>query len=907
MKSLHVVLLLLVLVVAGSLIALLSEYAESPVAGAPVVVGGTVPAVSADPGGDVDVPASRLEAGAVLSATPALATAPASAEAVLLGMVVTGLDKLPVADVLVLATMAGPERTVQEARTDSAGVARFVFDRTVVVTRLEVLPGPRSSRALQHPHVLLQPGMTREIELALPTPATVSGVVLGPEGQPVAGAGVLGWCTERPQFGQADGDDPHDRQTTTDTQGRFTLEHLGPEFLLLAQAPGMVCRWLAKGEVPPGAEVDGIVLELDFARTLSGRVIDQAGQPVAGVPLVANSGGTAWSSDGSYNTSIEGVSRSDPVSVRGVAGPDGLFSLGPVASTRYHLAVKHEPWLPFGQGCRAEDSPLEVQLERGVSLSGKVMDVDGVPLAGAEVSLRVSAMRAQGTYRTTVTDAQGGFHLEGLLSSMPAEQQPSGGLMSRLGSLFGAGDEPEATTETALMVAAAGHAIQVLQPVAIPADGQGHVDVWLEPEQALAGKVVDQQGAPLVGAFISLIGDRVVTYADTSFGRPTTWEWVLDVDEAYTDAQGHFRFEQLYDGLFEVRVSDPDDRDLTMVVNERSGNEEVIIRVDNQAMRGVVLRGSVLDTLTGEPIEHFSATAMRRTETGSSGSPREIHDTAGVFELTGLDPGEMYLSISAPGYAPWQSPFEVFEMGEHVFDVDLMPGRSLQLRVVDESGALVSGAKLVFLDDQDEVLDVIQGPVRMNMVNTGSNGEAEVSGLPAGPVWVVANTRDSPLGMAVGSRRFFNLIAPVQGVQEIVAASPPARRHVTMFLMGSAQPYADGFVSDTSVATPSLAQAMADPSRWPLEANLEARVLYEGAQIARGSCRRLEDGSYEFSTQAGATSSTGKPPVPLIGLTLWELPLEIELTAEGYAPRTLKLPAGVDELSMIVTMVQGDQ
>ncbi len=823
MKALHVVLLLLILAIVGSLIVLLGDQGETPGARVPVLQADTAPLVSMKPRVVTDVAASRLESTAVDLAAP-----------------------VPVA-------------------TEAAAEAEVV---------------------------------------AQAAPATVSGVVLGPEGQPVPGAEVLGWSTDSPRFGQAGGDDPPDLQSIADAQGRFTMEQLGPAFLLSARAPGMVCRWLARGEVPPGADVDGIVLELEVARTLSGRVIDQGGQPVAGVTLVARSGGTTWSSDGSYDTGIDGVSRSDPVSLRGVAGPDGHFALGPVASTSYHLAVSHEPWLPYSRHCRAEESPLEVRLTRGVSLSGTVMNGDGVPVAGAEVSLRVTAMQGQGVRRSTVTDGQGGFHLEGLLWSLPAEEPSSGGLFSQLGSLFGAGSEPDAAAETALMVAAAGHAIQVLQNVAIPADGQGHVNVWLDPERVLAGQVVDEQGEPLAGAPMSLIGDRLVTYSHTSFGRPTTWEWVLDVDETVTDAQGRFRFEQLYDGHFEVRVSDPDDRDLTMVVSERSGNEGVLIRLDSVAMRGVALRGSVQDALTGEPIEHFSATAMRQTETGSSGSPREIHDAGGYFELTGLDSGELYLSIRAPGYAPWLSPTEFFEVGEHVFDVDLMPGRSLQLRVVDEAGAAVSGANLVFLDDQDERLYVTQGSIRMNQVNTGSTGETEVFGLPAGPVWVVASIGGSPLGVAAGNRQFFDLIAPLPGTHELVVASPPPPRRLTLIVLGSAQPHADEFMSHTGAPPTSLSDAMADPSRWPLGTRLEARVLHQGAQIAEGSLWPTDGGSYEFSAQAGATSSTAKVPWPLMGLTLWELPLEVELTAPGYAPRTVKLPTGPDELAMIVTMVQ---
>ncbi|MFT7464896.1 MAG: protocatechuate 3,4-dioxygenase beta subunit [Pseudohongiellaceae bacterium] len=788
--------------------------------------------------------------------------------------------------------------------TAPAPPAEPLVGSAVAASPLEARAGASASATL-----VATESIAEDEPVALPAPATVSGVVLGPEGQPVAGADVLGWCTDSPRFGQAGGDDPPERQTTTDSQGRFTVEQLGPAFLLSAQAPGMVCRWLAKGKVPPGAVVEGLVLELDVALTLSGRVIDQAGQPVAGVELVASSWGAIWSSDGRYSTGVEGVSRSDPISVRGGAGPDGFFALGPVASTGYHLAINQEPWLPFGLGCRAEDSPLEVRLERGVSLSGTVMNVDGAPLAGAEVSLRVSllapAVPGQGTYRTTVTDGEGGFLLEGLLPSIPAEEPSSGGLFSGVAAMFGGASEPKATTESALMIAASGHAIQVLQPVDIPDDSQGHVDVWLEPEQVLAGQVVDAQGTPLADAPMSLIGDRMVTYADTSFGRPTTWEWLLGVDETITDAEGRFRFEQLYDGLFEVRVRDPENRDLTMVVKERSGNESVLIRLDSQAMRSVVLQGRVLDALTGEPIEHFNATPMRRTERGFSGSGREVHDVEGRYELTGLDPGELYLSITAPGYAPWQSPTEFFEVGDHVFDVDLIPGRRLQLRVVDETGAPVPGANLVFLDDRDELLDVTQGSVRLNLVNAGSNGEVEVSGLPAGPVWVLANTKNSPLGLSADSRQLFNLSAPLPGVHQLVVASPPPTRQVTLVVLGSAMPHADEFMSDSGTRMTSLAQAMADPSRWPLGASLEARVLHLGTQVAKGSLRSLEDGSYEFSAQAGATSSTGKPPWPLMGLSLWELPLEIELTAQGYAPRTLKLPSGPEELAMIVTMVQG--
>ena len=105
----------------------------------------------------------------------------------------------------------------------------------------------------------------------------VEGTVLGPDHQPVPNAEVF--YGEGRRYGNAV------PAMKTDAKGRFTLGiKRGTVTSLTAQCPGFGPAGQA---IRVGPEPQQITLTLQRPRTISGRVVDRAGRPIAGATLVA--------------------------------------------------------------------------------------------------------------------------------------------------------------------------------------------------------------------------------------------------------------------------------------------------------------------------------------------------------------------------------------------------------------------------------------------------------------------------------------------------------------------------------------------------------------------------------------------------------------------------------------------
>ncbi len=147
-------------------------------------------------------------------------------------------------------------------------------------------------------------------------------------------------------------------------------------------------------------------LELHRAGKLEGKVAC-AGQPVAGTVLEAEPEERAHSATG------EGSMRS-----KGLSTASGSYSIGNMSPGRYRL-VAHSP--AFFQDWRSEpfelwsgeSKVLDVELEKAVSVFGKVLLPNGEAVPGAFVSYGRSAEDSGKHFgRTPETDALGQYRLE---------------------------------------------------------------------------------------------------------------------------------------------------------------------------------------------------------------------------------------------------------------------------------------------------------------------------------------------------------------------------------------------------------------------------------------------------------------------------------------------------------------
>lgn len=229
----------------------------------------------------------------------------------------------------------------------------------------------------------------RPLRVTLSSGSRISGRVVDESGAPVTRAQVLA-VPEEPGGGGA--------AEHLDEDGGFVIENLSPGHVTLAvAAPGFQPAQRKGIEVPAGKDVSGLEVVVRKGATIEGRVTTADGRPVAGThlrvmpaadpggPLLAALGLPEAVADGDGAYQLEGV-------------PEGTRSI--VAEERDHPKVVQTLAVQPGS------NHLDFQLADGREVSGRVIDPQGQPVPGAEVSL---SSRSSAWYATTGPD--GGFRM----------------------------------------------------------------------------------------------------------------------------------------------------------------------------------------------------------------------------------------------------------------------------------------------------------------------------------------------------------------------------------------------------------------------------------------------------------------------------------------------------------------
>jgi beta-lactamase regulating signal transducer with metallopeptidase domain len=218
----------------------------------------------------------------------------------------------------------------------------------------------------------------------------------------------------------------------------------------------------------------------------------------------------AGSGRGLSGADIDLLTETSVPMARTLAGPDGQYSLGPLPRQRgsaiYGVYVRagaraarqrvHVP-----PGARIE---LPITLaERGVTVSGRVLDDTGAPVDGARVGFGRDHARElhPGLSAATETDANGRYAIAGVLPG-----------------------------DYVLFLLAERHA-DSKRRVVIGADEAAGVDFVIPKMSVLSGRVVDKAGKPVPGAIVQ-IRDRL---SSSAFGGSST----------HTRADGSFRHKGL--------------------------------------------------------------------------------------------------------------------------------------------------------------------------------------------------------------------------------------------------------------------------------------------------------------------------------------------------------------------------
>ena len=423
---------------------------------------------------------------------------------------------------------------------------------------------------------------------------------------------------------------------------------------LWVQAEGYVATGVS-ALTPEHSVTNETTVALRPAAPLYGSVTDSAGQPVAGADLSAQPRATQ--------------SIADMIAIRpqdATSADNGSFRMaGIVYGHPYRLTIRAPGFAgsainlpPYEPG--ATTGPVRIRLTKGRQARGSVVDMDGNPVAGAEVKLTWPeqkqsrfAIRKTDATEAVATNGQGAF---GIAAVNTGEYDLNV-------------SHPEYVSPGDL-------------PVEVP-EGRGEVDLGeftLVPGAEILGVVVDPDQEPVEGASI----------------RFRSYSWARDQERtATTDADGNFRLAGLPHEQVDLTVEAEGYAFSTLQGARPATGEPILI----QLARGASLSGRVL-TAAGTAavgarvnLEPDESTRMRG-RTWYSTNTRTRTDGDGRFSFGHVFPGTWSVEANAGNEAARTDPLELVSGSERTVELRLHAQDRLTVIVTASSGQPVTEARI---------------------------------------------------------------------------------------------------------------------------------------------------------------------------------------------------------------------
>ena len=574
------------------------------------------------------------------------------------------------------------------------------------------------------------------------TPQLVQGTVSNAKGAPVPGA--LVWSEGSPAI----------PCVKAGAEGRFQIRlPAGGKARLRATAADHLPS--EPREPPsPGKEDAPLVLKLEPAGAITGRVMDAADHPLARVQIEAlpvqldeiSTFSAAWSrADGRFRLSS--------------LSPGKLYELR-AAQEGFALATMKAGALPRDR----PSAPVRIVLERGATAFGRVLDREGKPVRGAELTLDPGnegmldghIVNFQGSVAQITSDPQGGFAFQHL---NPGRFR--------------------------LRVKRKGFAPFALPEIEVQRSARLDLGILtLDPGLAIEGRVTDPRGVPVPEVDVQLSPSVLVFFAseEANFMRKET-----------TDSEGHFRFDDLRRGeRFDLNLAVPGYLPAAVRSVEVPAPEPLTIELK----RGQTLAGRVTGP-AGEPVGNAGLslweTRVFRTSHGDFPSvgmrPLGVTDRDGSFRVESVAPGLADLEVRARGYrAKRLQDLQVPEDGGvEGLEISLEKADILEIRTLDSQGEPVAGAEVQVREANPQP----GGTPVFSRCQTDADGRCRMDDLEPGTLSVIAsseknahaettiemktgvNTHDLVFlaGVEVAGRVSDEAGAPVQGAS--VSLRPP--------------------------------------------------------------------------------------------------------------------------------------
>lgn len=536
------------------------------------------------------------------------------------------------------------------------------------------------------------------LDFQLSKAATISGVVRDELGTPIEGAEVSVFGMQK-------------YSVLTDVQGEYLFDHVDMTKDRVSMIVFKEGYLEGRQSVSPDLRAE---IEQDFVLvqgvTVRGVVVDESGQPVVGASLYI---GFASSADNRTDA------RSDE---------NGKFEFTQVPFGEQKLVTQAEGFaadrkrMQFDEGAPDPD-PIRVELVRGRTISGLVVDRSGSPIAGVHMSPRHFGQYIQGR---VVTDEAGRFEVENLpMTELVLE-------------FYGERVDRE-------RIEVEDHASDALR-------------VELGRMLYLAGKVVDASTQLPITNFsvaltaVDVTGDekRMTSYAGDWFPmkpfQSESGEWVYDeasegiVTGAKIVAPGYATY-------FVPRI----------VASAAPQPDAAIAALEPEHLfRGVVLGGDPLAPIAGAAVSVDPRRTYGRQDYFSDPQRWKpaVTDAEGRFTVSGLSAAEDYrLRVAAVGFAQFtEAPLEFSQTAtETARQIELSRGATIRGQALQPDGSPIAGSAVHMVPERSNS----QERNRAAGVVTDAEGRFEISGIEAGRFWIQLQSnsnlgRDNHLTRIIG-------------------------------------------------------------------------------------------------------------------------------------------------------------
>jgi len=485
--------------------------------------------------------------------------------------------------------------------------------------------------------------------LELHPASSLEGVVLGPDGSPIAGArvsiqdpmamfrGMMGGTTQT---------------AVSDAQGKFTLNGLkqGETVRVLSTH-----REFGSSKIMSAKSGEPLTLTLTEPLTLKGIVVDSNNSPLSGVRVNVST------PSANNNSGMMAAGQNPNAGVRpAVTDSNGRFTVRNAPPGRLKVSWDHREYAPLSRSIEVAPGTSEydlgrTELQSGLGLKGVVVDEEGKPVPN--VTVHANFEQVPGAVATTPSGADG---------SSPQGRTNGNNTSDEQGRFVIGG-----LREGKFRIQAWQSGAYSTRPVVTA--GTNDVRITLMAAGSLSGRVTSG-GKPVANANIAASIPKSQSGGDT--GRD-------NIGWARSDMDGEFRLESLPpDQAFRIEIRHDGHKILTQE-GVRSTKEPQVFVLD----AGVQIGGIVTDA-SGTP-EAKVAVWVR----AANDSKHVTTDAEGRFTAGGLADGELTVQVQS-----WNRNIIATE------PISVTPG-DMNIHIAVEKGETIAG---FILDAEGKPLKQIQ-------------------------------------------------------------------------------------------------------------------------------------------------------------------------------------------------------